>query len=90
MTEINLEFRGIRLQVLGGYLEELGGNRKTNSFPFVYEGDGWSAQILREEEITFTAVFKVNAVHIRFFAENDKVLEELIKKYRYKTIRVGG
>jgi hypothetical protein len=90
MTDVNLEFRGIRLQDLGMYLEELGGNRKTNSFPFIYEGDGWSAQILREEEITFTAVFKVNAVHIRFSAENDKVMDELLKKYRYKTIRVGG
>jgi hypothetical protein len=90
MTEMNLEFRGICLEVLGGYLEELGGKRKTNSFPYIYEGDRWSAQILREEEITFTAVFKVNAVHIHFFTENDKVMEELIKKYRYKTIRVGG
>ena len=90
MTELNLEFRGIRLQDLGVYLEELGGNQKTYSFPYIYEGERWSAHILREEEITFTAVFKVNAVHIQFFAENDQVMEELIKKYRYKTIRVGG
>lgn len=85
-----LEFRGIPLLHLGMYLEELGGVRSNVSFPICYSGDKWIAEILSEEEIAFTAVFKVNAVHIRFKAENNEILEELIKKYRKKTFRAGG
>lgn len=56
------------------YFEELGGTLVTDSFPFVYEGDSWRAEILSEDELAFTKTFIVNAVHIRFEAES---LEEL-------------
>jgi hypothetical protein len=86
----DLEFRGIKCAHLGMYFEELGGSQITNSFPYIYIGDGWRGEILSEEEIAFTSVFKVNAVIIRFFAENEEKLEKLVKNYRYKTTRVGG
>ncbi|KAA9027562.1 hypothetical protein [Niallia endozanthoxylica] len=85
-----LEFRGISLRHLGMYLEELGGEKSNHSFPVCYNGGNWKAEILSEEEIAFTAVFKVNAVHIRFQAENNEILEELIIKFRKKTFRAGG
>jgi hypothetical protein len=87
---LDLEFRGINLKHLGMYFEELGGKQLTNSFPYIYEGNGWSGQIVKEEEITFTAVFKVNSVQVRFMAEDDNTLKELIKSFRYKTTRIGG
>ncbi|MFK9094677.1 hypothetical protein [Bacillus salipaludis] len=90
MAAIDLEFRGISIEHLGMYFKELGAKRITDSYPFVYEGEGWSGQILSEAEISFTATFKVNAVQVRFRAETETVLEELIKKYRYKTTRIGG
>jgi hypothetical protein len=85
-----LEFRGIPLEHLGMYFQELGGEKITDSFPFIYRAEDWSAHILNQEEITFTAVFKVNAVHIRFIAENEEMLEKVIKGYRMKTFRAGG
>ena len=90
MADKILEFRGIPLKHLGLYFEELGGKLVTDTFPFLYEGDGWSAELLSEEEIAFTKSFVVNAVHIRFIAESTEELETLIKHYRYKTTRVGG
>ncbi|MGM0902678.1 MAG: hypothetical protein ACQEXB_16455 [Bacillota bacterium] len=72
------------------YFEELGGKSQTSTFPFIYKGDGWIGEILREDELEFTKVFKVNAVHIRFTAESESKLDELIKQYRHKTTRVGG
>jgi hypothetical protein len=86
----DLEFRGINREHLGMYFEELGARLETDTFPYIYTGEGWSGQILAEEEIAFTSVFKVNTVHIRFIANNENELEELIKNYRYKTTRIGG
>ncbi|WP_251032482.1 hypothetical protein [Mesobacillus foraminis] len=85
-----LEFRGISVGHLGMYFEELGGKQITEGFPIVYQGENWSGEILGEEEISFTSVFKVNAVVIRFTAEDGTDLDELIKRYRYKTTRIGG
>lgn len=85
-----LEFRGIRKEHLGMYFEELGAKKVTDSFPYTYSAENWSGQILSEEIITITSTFKVNAVFVRFCTESESALEELIKKYRYKTSRVGG
>jgi hypothetical protein len=92
MVSRDLEFRGINLSHLEMYFEELGGKRigATEKFPYVFVGDGWEGQILSEKELSFTAVFKVNAVKVRFSSENETELDELIKSYRYKTTRVGG
>jgi hypothetical protein len=87
-----LEIRGIPLAQLGQYLEDLGGRLVTVSdvFPFVYEGDGWRGELLSEDELAFTSVFRVNAVKIKFSAVSEEQLDGLIKNYRYKTFRVGG
>ncbi|WP_338449039.1 hypothetical protein R4Z09_22920 [Niallia oryzisoli] len=90
MKTKDLEFRGIPLHHLGMYFEELGGRKDSDSFPISYYGENWSAEILCEEEIAFTAAFKVNAVHIRFMAENLEILEWVINNYRKKTFRAGG
>ncbi|MBO0961245.1 hypothetical protein J1P26_16195 [Neobacillus sp. MM2021_6] len=90
MATIDLEFRGISIAYLGLYFEELGAKQKTDSFPFIYEAESWSGQILSEKEITFTETFKVNAAKVRFKADTDTILEALIKNYRYKTTRIGG
>jgi hypothetical protein len=90
MESRDLEFRGINREHLGMYFKELGAKQRTNTFPYLYKAEGWSGQLLSEEEIAFTAVFKVNAIQVRFSAENEKVLEELIKRYRFKTTRIGG
>ncbi|MEH7301775.1 hypothetical protein [Neobacillus drentensis] len=86
----DLEFRGINRKHLGMYFEELGATLVTDTFPYTYKAEEWSGQILAEEEIAFTSVFKVNSVQIRFIANNENELEELIKNYRYKTTRIGG
>lgn len=90
MADRILEFRGINRDHLGMYFEELGGSLMTDSFPYVYEGERWRGEILSEDELAFTKTFIVNAVHIRFEAESQDDLEQLIKNYRYKTTRVGG
>lgn len=87
MVSKELEFRGIRREHLEEYFEELGAEKVTD---FTFKSENWSGQILSEEEITFTTVFKVNAVKIRFQASNTATLDNLIKNYRYKTTRIGG
>ena len=90
MELIDLEFRGINVDHLGMYFHELGANQVTDTFPYIYEAEGWSGQILSEEEILFTTIFKVNSVKVRFMAEDEDTLKRVIKDYRYKTTRIGG
>jgi hypothetical protein len=90
MVTIDLEFRGIGINHLGMYFEELGAKQITDQFPYVFKADNWSGQILSEDEILFTSSFKVKTVQVRFLASDECSLEELIKKYRYKTTRIGG
>jgi hypothetical protein len=87
-----LEIRGIPHTQLGQYMEDLGGRlvKDCDVFPLVYEGNGWRGELLSEDELAFTSVFKVNAVFIRFSAETEEKLKTLIKSYRFKTTRVGG
>ncbi len=90
MAVKDLEFRGIAVKQLGMYFEELGAKQLSDSFPYIYAAEGWSGQILNEEELSFTKTFRVNAVKVRFQAGNDEDLKDLIQKYRYKTTRIGG
>lgn len=90
MAEKILEFRGITLPCLCQYFEGLGMQKRSDTFPIVYSSSCWTAEIISEKEITFTANFRVNAVHIRFMAETEAELQQLIKNYRFKTTRVGG
>jgi hypothetical protein len=90
MAVLDLEFRGIKLEHLGMYFEELGGKLITDCFPYIYKCEDWSGEILNEEELTITSTFKVNAVKIRFQAEDEITLQELVKNYRVKTRRIGG
>lgn len=85
-----LEFRGIPFQHIELYLQELGGKRITDSLPIIYKGESWSASIISEDEISFTSVFKVNAIKIVFQAENEGRFVEMLKKFRQKTFRAGG
>ena len=90
MVQQELEFRGINRVHLGMYFEELGGKLITNQFPYIYKSADWYGEIVGEEELSITSTFKVNSVHIRFYASDDLTLKELIKNYRVKTRRIGG
>jgi len=90
MPEQTLEFRGLRLEHLMAHLRELGAEQRTFEFPYRFEGDGWSAELLRERDIRFTPVFVVNAVTIRFEADAEETLADVLKAYRLKTFRGGG
>jgi hypothetical protein len=88
MVNRELEFRGINRDHLIMYIEELGGTLDLKGE--VYQGEQWQIEIIHEGEITFTPVFKVNTMGIRFSAENETILKELIKQFRLKTTRIGG
>ncbi|MFL6560527.1 MAG: hypothetical protein ACJ8MO_30995 [Bacillus sp. (in: firmicutes)] len=36
----DLEFRGINREHLGMYFQELGAKQMTDTFPYIYEGEG--------------------------------------------------
>lgn len=86
----DLEFRGINREQLGRYFIELGAKQATNSFPYVYLGGEWEGRILSEEIVTITSTFKVNAAKVRISAKDGATIEELLKRYRHKTTRIGG
>lgn len=88
MVNRELEFRGINRDHLIMYIEELGGTLDPRGT--VYQGEQWQMEIIHEGEITFTPVFKVNTMVIRFSAGSENKLEELIKQFRLKTTRIGG
>jgi hypothetical protein len=90
MVQLDLEFRGISLSYLGKYFEELGCIPITSSFPFIFKNSGWSAEIQNEEELSLTSIIKVNIIHIRFIADNEELLNSVVRNYRYKTTRIGG
>lgn len=90
MADQLLEFRGIPLRHLLMYLEELGGKQCTRQLPFVFQGDGWQAVLLREEIVAITSRFHVNAVFIRFSAGSEETLQRVVSAFRKKTLRVGG
>jgi hypothetical protein len=90
MEEKQLEFRGINLHELMSYIKDIGGLQKTNSFPYVFKGADWSIEIVEERAIKITSTFEVNAVFIKFSADTEEMVEELIKQYRKKTFRAGG
>lgn len=90
MIEKTLEFRGIRLSHLIDYLAELEAAQTSSDFPITFTGAGWQATVLKEEELTITSTFKVNAVHICFAAESQAGLDAVIASYRKKTTRAGG
>lgn len=90
MASIQLEFRGIRLEHLIEYFNELGGTQSNKLFPIHVQGNGWQCSILNDEEIKITSGFFVNSVQIIFRAESEEVLNSLLTNFRKKTTRVGG
>ncbi|HZG82903.1 MAG TPA: hypothetical protein VEZ13_19275 [Brevibacillus sp.] len=98
MHEQTLELRGIRISHLLTYLVECGGEIKGQAadepgredLPLVVCGNQWEAELMREETVTITSRFHVNAVFIRFTSEREDVLTQLLQRFRIKVIRVGG
>lgn len=90
MVSRELEFRGIHSEIIEEYIEELGGVKEPISSPITYIGDRWTVEILSEGEIAFTSSFTVNTIHIRFTADHENGLEDLLKRFRHKTMRAGG
>jgi hypothetical protein len=98
MIEQTMELRGIRISHLMTYLIECGGQTvgqveedpDRNALPLLIGTDQWQAEIMREETVTITSRFHVNAVFIRFTSEDEAVLSRLLERFRLKVIRVGG
>jgi hypothetical protein len=90
MAEQILELRGIPLSHLVTYLVECGGEPADETLPIVIRGDRWQAEVLREETVRITSRFHVNAVFIRFRADDDHALNRLLDRFRVKVMRVGG
>lgn len=90
MIEQTMELRGIPLSHLVSYLIECGGAAKSESLPIRVEGDQWRAVVLREEKVTITTRFQVNAVFIHFSATDEECFTQLMKRFRIKVMRVGG
>jgi hypothetical protein len=90
METQQLEFRGINLSQHETYFDDLGAKKVSNSFPYLFKTLTWRAEILSEEIITITSSFTVNVIKIRFWADSEEILEQLLKNYRKKTTRVGG
>jgi hypothetical protein len=90
MAEQILELRGIPLTHLVAYLVECGGDPPDETLPMIIRGNRWQAEVLREETVTITSRFHVNAVFIRFQADDDQTLNRLLDRFRLKVLRVGG
>lgn len=90
MFEQTMELRGIPLSHLVSYLIECKGSAKSDTLPILVEGDRWQAELLREETVTVTSRFHVNAVFIRFSAADEETFARLMKRFRVKVMRVGG
>jgi hypothetical protein len=90
MAEHILELRGIPLSHLVTYLVECGAEPPDETVPIVVRGHGWQAEVLREETVRITSRFHVNAVFIRFHADDDHTMNRLLDRFRIKVMRVGG
>ena len=102
MIEETLELRGIPLSHLVTYLIECGGaphgdaavdragKALSDTLPLTIRGEGWEADVLREETVSITSRFHVQAVFIRFRAEEEERLAPVLKQFRVKVLRVGG
>jgi hypothetical protein len=97
MAEQLLELRGIPLSQLLTYLRECAGQAETAAdslaeatLPLLVRTDEWQAEILREELVTITSRFHVNAVFIHFTAASEEILSRLLARFRIKVMRVGG
>ncbi|USG64305.1 hypothetical protein NDK47_19395 [Brevibacillus ruminantium] len=93
MVEETLELRGIPLSHLITYLEECGGKRlggTDNALPITIRGEGWQAEVQREETVTITSRFHVQAVFIHVRAHDQPSFDRLLKQFRMKVLRVGG
>ncbi|MFM1651817.1 hypothetical protein ACI7RC_06925 [Brevibacillus sp. B_LB10_24] len=90
MHHKNLEIRGIPLSQLTSYLRELGGEQHTDRFPVLISGDKWQAELLGQEEVAITSRFRVNAVFLVFKSPSEVVLDQVVARFRKKTMRVGG
>lgn len=90
MCEQTLEIRGIPVSHLVLYLTECGGEPQSRTMPITVEGDRWMAELLREETVTITSRFQVNAVFIRFSSDDEKAFAHLLERFRIKVMRVGG
>ncbi|GED69507.1 hypothetical protein BRE01_32090 [Brevibacillus reuszeri] len=85
-----LEIRGIPVTHLVTYLVECGGSVQSDSWPISVLGDCWQADLLREETVTITSRFHVNAVFVRFRCDDEERFAPIMKRFRTKLLRVGG
>ena len=83
--QVEREYHGIPLQVITGYLIELGGTMTSEDY---VSGEGWSATLRKGEPFTVAAL-RFATVHVTFKGD-ETVLKRLFATFDLKMIRVGG
>lgn len=71
------------------YLNELNGAAEDRKPQSSFIGDGWTCTLSQEEYFTFLQS-RVPIVRVAFEAEDSEILDEVVRKFRFKTIRAGG
>ena len=90
MIDQTLEIRGIPVTHLVTYLVECGGSVQSEAWPISVLGDCWQADLQREETVTITSRFHVNAVFVHFTSHDEERFAHFMKRFRTKLLRVGG
>lgn len=55
----DLEFRGIKIEHLGMYFEELGAKQVTDKFPYIYEAENWRDIYFRKRKFHLLQFLKL-------------------------------
>lgn len=71
------------------YLNELNGAAEDGKPQSSFTGNGWTCTLSQEEYFTFLQS-QVPIVRVTFKAEDSEILDEIVRKFRFKTIRAGG
>ncbi|MEB3101376.1 hypothetical protein [Ferviditalea candida] len=89
ITKKTLEIRGIYRKYLVHYLIELDGAKENSTPQLSFTGNGWTCTLSQEEYFTFLQS-QVPIVNVTLQAGNSEILDEIVRKFRFKTIRAGG
>ncbi|SER45432.1 hypothetical protein [Salisediminibacterium halotolerans] len=85
-----MEIRGIRLDEIITYFEQISGSKSVSADGrSSVESKHWYVDLLPEESFTFMHS-DIPVVHFTIFANDQAVLDDVIKAIRLKTFRAGG
>lgn len=87
MHKQKLEIRGIHRNDIFHYLVQLNGNYQEEQKLFI--NSQWQCEISEESYFIFLQS-EIPIVFVTFSSENEETLDEIIRKFRLKTLRAGG